>query len=300
MTLREIIRETRAIVSGFNPPAGDRALENLRGVVGRIAEDVLEIYRDHDGSDAIPIVDGFPLAARLMPVKQVLKVQAMFAGAKDLPKCGTVLWLWTDDNSNYCGVYADGPLAGWVTVFNHEEPMLVPVFRSVASFMALQLEDAKKDEEERAVALPDFPREIPVVAPDPVNRERDGALGGQFVELYEGEKDDDLRRLHAFCAIHLTPFDRTDDVFRFFEDDDMWIPEEAVLLLQVRHWKRAVSELERLARDGHPNGDSAAMRLLALMDTREARDAIVRLRRELVGTKLERLEARIREWSPPR
>ena len=70
----------------------------------------------------------------------------------------------------------------------------------------------------------------------------------------------------------------------------MWIPSAAVRLLEVRNWKSAVEQLETLALDGHPNGDSAAIRALARMDTDEARQAITRLRRSLTGQKLKVLE----------
>jgi hypothetical protein len=299
--LREIIREMREVVQGFNPPADAGALAKLEGLAADIPADVVHLYRDHDGLDAIPLANGSMFAARLMPVEQAMKTQIAMNSIADLPKCGSVLWLWTDDNSNYCGVYTDGPLAGWLTVFDHEEPMLVPAFRSVASFMEALLNEAMKEEEDDpAIDVPYVPRELPETSVDCAHYEGDKLLAERFSQLYADEQDGELRRLYAFCAICLTPFQDTEKVLRFLEMDDMWIPEAAVNLLGVRRWERGVPQLERLAREGRMNGDSAAMRHLLRMGTAESQDAIARLHKLLKGQKLQLLEQWSRGSLPPR
>jgi hypothetical protein len=70
----------------------------------------------------------------------------------------------------------------------------------------------------------------------------------------------------------------------------MWIPEAAVKLIDLRRFTGAVPELERLAAEGKPNGDSAAMRCLIRMGTREARGAVQRLSETVVGQKSKMLE----------
>jgi hypothetical protein len=111
-----------------------------------------------------------------------------------------------------------------------------------------------------------------------------------FRQLYGNEPDGDLRRLYAFCSICLTPVESTADVLSFLEDKDMWTPEAAVRLLEVRRYREGVQQLERLAREGGPNGDSAAMRLLVRMNTNQSRLAIANLKRCLDGQKLKSLE----------
>lgn len=97
-----------------------------------------------------------------------------------------------------------------------------------------------------------------------------------FREEYQRTTEIWKRRLCAYSSICLAPFDKTEDVTSFFRDEDMWIPSAAVRLLEVRNWKGAVEQLESLARDGHPNGDFAAILALVRMETDECRLAINR------------------------
>ena len=91
------------------------------------------------------------------------------------------------------------------------------------------------------------------------------------------------------CAICLTPVADTRDVLSFLDDMDMWTPESAIGLLELRHYREGVEQLEKLAMLGTPNGDSAAMRLLVRMGTNQSKQAISRLQRNLKGRKLESL-----------
>src|SRR5579883_713268 len=106
---------------------------------------------------------------------------------------------------------------------------------------------------------------------------------------------EDLRRLYALCAMALTPVADTGDVISFFDDDDMWTPEAAVRLLELRHYKRGIESLERLVREGGPNGDAAAIRHLVRLQTDESVQTLARLRKDLEGNKLQTLEM----WTRP-
>ncbi|HWB08560.1 MAG TPA: hypothetical protein VG826_05025 [Pirellulales bacterium] len=290
MDLLRVISQLRSKFGGFNLPASDEALAELRASVGFVPDDVLSLYRDHDGLRDLPESNGIRLAARLMPIAEVIEIQRAMQGIA-FPTVGEVLWLWTDDNSNYCGIYIDGLLSGWLCVLDHEEPMLTPAFRSVASFVRqLWSETAREDGKHGACDIPRLLREIPQTAADPKNREKDWELSRLFLQRYRGSDDEDLRRLFAFCSICLTPLEDTERAKLFFTDPDTWTPEAAVRLLELRHWRGAVDELETLAREGTPNGDSAAMRLLVRMSTNQSRRAISRLKQTLEGTKLQTLE----------
>src|SRR5439155_16487417 len=141
--LTTLIEEIRAQVDGFNPPATETDLARLHDMVGHLPDDLLLIYRDHDGSVYLPSRDPVRRTARLMPIAEVLRTkQEMAPFAKDLPAEGCVTCFWTDDNSNYCGIYTDGPLSGWLTCLNHDEPMLTPAFRSVVAFLKRLLASA--------------------------------------------------------------------------------------------------------------------------------------------------------------
>lgn len=303
MELQSTISQLRSVFGGFNAPASDEALAEFRASVGSVPDDLLALYRDHDGSRDLPESNGTRLAARLMPIVEVIEIQHAMQGI-DFPKAGNVLWLWTDDNSNYCGIYTDGLLAGWLCVLDHEEPMLTPAFRSTASFLSQLLREAtRQDGKHYTGDIPSLPRETPQTIADPATLEKDRQLSSLFLKQYRGSGGDDLRRLFAFCSICLTPIEDTEKVTLFFADPDIWIPEAAVRLLELRRRRAAVDELETLAREGKPNGDSAAMRLLVRMNTNESRRAITRLKQTLEGSKLHTLEmwSRLRgSLQPPR
>ena len=287
--LCEIIAKIRANFDGFNSSADGDDLVELAKLYGTLPADVSRLYQDHDGSDVVPSRGKRSLVARLMPLSEVGETCSTLSEC-EFPKVGSILWLWTDDNSNYCGVYADGPLRGWICVLNHEEPMLTPAFRATASFLSRLFDDAcRADSRTAACDIPTLSREIPQLLSDPANLESDRQLVALFRQRYKQEPDEDLRRLNAHCAICLTPVEDTRQVLSFLTDADMWTPDAAIRLLEVRQWRDGTEELERLAREGGPNGDSAAMRLLARMDTNQSREAIVRLKSVLQGDKLKAL-----------
>jgi hypothetical protein len=233
----------------------------------------------------------------MLPVDEVIQTHTTMMPYVDaMPKVGPVTWCWTDDNSNYCGILTDGPLSGWLTVFDHEEPMLTPAFRSIGSFMERVLVSVADDDggeqmaQSPALDIPSIAREVPESIPHAGNFDTDKALAASFRRLYVNEQNNDLRRLYAFCSICLTPFENTAEVLPFLADNDMWTPEAAVRLLEVRRFPEGVPELEKLAREGGPNGDSAAMRQLVRVSTDQSRHAIARLKATLKGRKLQSLE----------
>lgn len=268
-------------------PFDEHDILRLRESVGWLPDELLALYRKGEREDE----DSF---VRLMEIEEVLKTNADLATA-GFVQVGPVSWFWTDDNSNYCGVYTDGPLKGWLTRLNHEEPMLTPAYRSVIGFLSRVAEPGDASD------LPYLAAEIPSVMPAPADVEADRLLAAQFRELYFEEQDDDKKRLFAFCSICLTPVENTNDVLAFLESPDMWIPEAAVSLLELRGYAGGIMELEKLAREGRANGDSAAMRQLVRIGTEPAKQAIARLKQALDGQKLRSLEMweRVR-LQPPR
>ena len=303
MSLQSVMQQFRAEVQGLRPAAGEGDLARLRKSCGPLPEQVITLYQDHDGSDQYPAIPRKTLPLRLMPIAEVLKTREQMAPyEKRMAKVGPIAWFWTDDNSNYAGVYLDGLLAGWVCVLDHEEPLLVPSFRYVESFMVHLLADLRGVHgKNRFCDLPSLRREYPKSAPDAAHDDQDWVFSEIFRKQWTDEADAELAQLFAMCGICLTPFEKTSEASVFLDVDDMWIPAAAVRLLAIRRWRGGVEQLERLARDGHPNGDGAAIGLLARMNTNESRNAVTRLRRTLTGQKLQILEMCARgPLRPPR
>jgi hypothetical protein len=252
-------------------PEDESALSRLCESVGWVPEELLALYRNPEDRDLHSTV-------RLMSIEEVLQTNADLVSAGYI-QAGPVSWHWTDDNSNYSGIYTEGPLKGWLTRLNHDEPTLIPAYRSVTSFLAYLA--GSQD----ACGIPSLGFEMPLVEVDAAHTESDRQLAAYFRDRYQEEQGDDLKRHFAFCSICLTPPEHTPDVLVFFGDKDMWTPEAAVRLLELRRFE----------------GDSAAMRQLARLGTGAANDAIARLKQSLEGQKRQSLEMwqRVR-LQPPR
>jgi hypothetical protein len=309
MTVQQLIRRMREMYDGFNSRASDSDLWTLQDAVGLLPDDLLRVYRDHDGAARRPQRGAAILPARLLPIDEAVELQpALNDVLSQAAMIGRIAWLWADDNSNYVGLYTSGPLEGWWVKLAHDEPMLAPAWRSVASFLERLLDSARGTARpgEEAVDVSTIPRDVPAREDDPEHVARDRAIARSLAEMY-GKCDagdveqEDLRRLYACCAMALTPARDVESLNVFLRDDDMWTPETAVRLLDFRDYRGPVEELERLAREGHANGDLAAMRLLARMRTPESDAAIERMERALTGRKRQQLDIwlRNRDGLPP-
>ena len=292
MAIDDLLRRMRDTFGPFNDPAGEADLRSLQKALGPLPEDVLRLYRDHDGSNAAPPPGEAWLPARLLPVREAIETNAELTAAfADEPRAGEIAWLWTDDNSNYVGVYTSGELKGWLTKVDHEEPLLTPAYRSVAGFLRRFIEAAPgvADESEEAVDVVMVPREVPVLEDDPAHVESDRRLARLFRERHAAEGDETLRRFYAECAICLTPAGDTASLLPFLSEDDMWVPESAIRLLELRRYVAGIEHVERVARGGKMNGYMAAIRMLVRLRTPEAESALRRLEATLSGRQLQTL-----------
>jgi hypothetical protein len=288
----DIIKRLRRELNGLNEPATEQALARLHGVLDeRPNAEVIALYEDHDGSGRLPKRKGWSVPARLMPIAEALGVNHSLDAALEGQTPGEILWLWTDDNSNYAGVFIEGLLEGFVTVFDHDEPVVAPRFFSVSSFL-----EALLAEDEEALDLPSLRCELPVVSDEGAERERLGALATELLARWrrapsseEEPGDEDRRRGWGLAALSLLPMADTHLAVELLRDPDMWTPESAARLLGSRGYVAAIPELERLAVEGAPNGDSAAMQALAVFDTAAARQALDRVARTASPQKLSML-----------
>lgn len=292
MSISELIGAMRETFGPLGTPATDSDLERLQDALGPLPEGVLALYCDHDGWQCPRSANGRFLPARLFPVAEAIDVNRelsqVFSAA---PAPGSITWLWTDDNSNYVGVCTDGDLRGWLVKLNHDEPQLTPAYRSVTSFLHLLIESvvgaASEDDAPCDVVL--IPRELPAKSDDPRYVEGDRQLADLFRRRFAAERDAEMRRLFGMSAICLTPVVDTALVLPMLAENDMWVPEAAVRLLEMRKFRGGIYELERLAREGLHNGAAAAMRHLVKLGTPDAREAVARMEQSLTGEKLKQL-----------
>jgi hypothetical protein len=279
-SLVDMLDMLRAGFDGFNEPASERELSKLQEIAGPMPEEVLTIYRRYNGTPAPLAPPGWRwLSIRLMPIMEALGVCMAIDEGLDypIPKLGSVIWLWTDDNSNYCGLYLDGPAAGWVTRLDHENQMLTPAFRSLTDFYRALLAAIVNDVDE-IHDVNDVPANVPEVRRGSKYLSQDRQLAATFRNLYRAEQNEDQRRLYAFSSMCLTPVEDTQEMLHFLDDPDPYTAGAAVTILEIRRFPGAIDAVERLALT---RGDRSALRWLVLLDSKEARQAVARLRQTL-------------------
>jgi hypothetical protein len=185
---------------------------------------------------------------------------------------------WTDDQSNYAALYVVGPLAGRVCVLDHDGPDPTPAYRSVASFLhALAAAGIRGFSSDRT-PFSDYPALGPVGAAD--SRE-DAEATWALWPLLEAAVRDSEREQYAYAIIVLTPYEQTNALLPFTEDEDFYIVEKACDVLGLRRWEPAVNRLAEVALRGISNGRVAAIRALGRIGTGEALGELVRVHEAL-------------------
>jgi hypothetical protein len=278
----ELILRFRTLDMCFNPPLSPQASEALeRSLACKLSADVIALYRDHDGSrvDAPGI---WPL--HLMSAAEAIEFHRATGNS------ATWAWtdvraLWTDHQSNYAGVYVQGPLEGRVCILDHEEPDLSPVYRSIPSFLESLLESAAGDADWQAMPT-DYPvdRGISIVGEKPAtaaDRDMDWVTAQSLVPQYRGARNEDEKRYLAYSIMALTPPDRVDTLLEFLEDDDMWTQERACWIFGRRKYQPAVGRLAVMALRGQHNGQIKAILVLGRIGSPECKDHLTSLAREL-------------------
>jgi hypothetical protein len=263
---------------GLSAPASPASVERLVRAFPDAPEDLLALYRDHDGARRAPRRARGALVGRLLPIDEALEVNAIFEETfESEPLPGRVFWGWTDDNGNHAAVFLDGPFKGWVTVLGHDRPEYTPAFRSVRSFLERLLREPD------AVDLPGLRRDVPTLWPRAATDGLERELAFDALERCRTAPDDGWRRTWAESFLTLLPASDTQLVAEMLRNPDLCGVEKAIALVELRGYQGCTAELEWLAISGPPNAQAAALRALVRMRSQESAAALQRLERALTG-----------------
>jgi hypothetical protein len=247
----------------------------MAGVLGfRLLDDLRTLYQDHGGIHSCRV-----LPMRFLSPSEVADIMRAFRrnfpGLLD-PCAGL---FWTDDNSNYAGVFLDAPLYGRVFFLNHDEPDDTPRFRSVESFCQSMLAAAQQDQSWVDMTT-DYPR---LTDPADVEGDEDRALAIAYLrDMATLRWEDDAYSIFAYRALNLLPPRDLELVLPLFDSADFWVKERACVTVGLWRCAKAVPGLLRVARTTtHPNGRTAAVRALQRIGTPEAKEALKMLQAEL-------------------
>ncbi len=185
-----------------------------------------------------------------------------------------ILLLWTDDNSNYAGVFFQGDLAPRVAIIDHEETEDTPRFFSVESFEAARNAGIDQDQPWYEF-LPDYP----VTSAEYPMHDTDRELALKYLADYR-RRPDKARHL-AFYALNLLPPGDTPIVCEFLWSDDMWVQERVCAIIGHRRYAPATQDLHEMALRGSHNGRIAAILALKKIRSPDARECLASLKRDL-------------------
>ena len=256
----------------MNSGLSDEIIEEVQQVLGCILpEPLLELYQTLDGttesSDWVEM--------RLMSLNEVVNFHQVVQDEEEewggFAAKGVRVF-WSDDNSNFTGLYVAGRLKEKLCFIDHEEVDLSPVFASVQSFRHAMKAASPKD-----LRWSEVRRDYPVgPSVDPQTSLQDWEISQAFRPLYEASQGRD-RVYYAWCMMALTPYEQTASLLAFTYDNDMYIQERACEILGLRQYEAAIERLAEVARNGMQNGRIASIVALGKISSDAARSHLLQL-----------------------
>jgi hypothetical protein len=183
------------------PGLDDAALTALEvGLGATLPEPVRALYRacggiaDEDWNVALPM-------RPMRPVEVLDDDETLRESADVYGPSPDARYLFTDDGSNWAGVYVVGPLTGMVTILDHDAPSVAPRFRDLPSFLE-KLSDAGL----RELDWPDMASDYPLGARADAALVAEAApLAQSYLDQYRTATDPASALTAARVALHLLP-----------------------------------------------------------------------------------------------
>ena len=168
--------------------------------------------------------------------------------SEDLPSL-----TWTDDNSNFAGVFQGGPLEGWVFFLDHEELRPLPRYRDAQLFRKALFESQAQDFHE-------LPTEYP--------KQDASATDSEDLDLARYYRKRWFQKgpgatAAALRSLILLPVKASAEALEFLDTENMWVQEAAVQVLAQRRQTSSASLLSRVVLEGTHNGRLAALAALS-------------------------------------
>jgi len=187
---------------------------------------------------------------RLLSIEEVTE---MYLYLNEDVNISEVLPLWTDDSSNYVGVYMFGPQTGKVCFINHEEIDLSPVYPNVHTFIKILLENSESDWYELPTQYP-----LSKEHTDELQVKQDVQAIKELKNLLKNpELDEDKRTQYLFSIMAITPYTQLDEIIPLLEDSNMWVQERAAEILGFHRYLPAKEKLNWVKEHGQYNGKMA-------------------------------------------
>ncbi|AUO05213.1 SMI1/KNR4 family protein [Paenibacillus sp. lzh-N1] len=176
-----------------------------------------------------------------------------------------IIPLWTDDHSNYVGLYVEGPLAYKLCYINHEETDLSPIYRSAASLIAELEQNPELDWEQ---LHKDYPSDEDI-STEQLAEDIRCMHELQAILEKDSSMEDDVRCQLLYSLMAITPVSEVDSLLSYVDDEDMYVQERACILLGYHGYEPATEILKEVVKHGSPNGKLAACKALSMIRAKQ-------------------------------
>lgn len=290
------MREELTFEENFNPPATPQEINSAESELAvKFPQEIRSIYTEYNG---IPEYTCEHLPFHLMPLSEVVTLNRIFRNethSSELVKKYGLICLWGDDQSNYAGIYLDGPFKGKTCFVDHEAYYVgdvSPLFRNEQSFTNRVIELAKRNrlvsqfeegalkESELKTAVRKFPysyyeyrsdaswHAMPVDYPARQNSlfDQEDRESFERISLALNQRDFSIegeRKFLIYALARLTPYAAANTLLPLLEENDMYIPSHVCNTLWLRRYAAAIPYIATLALNCHQNCRQSAERTLA-------------------------------------
>jgi len=273
--VQRLIERFLALGLPVEPALSDQRVQRLaQQLAAEIPAPVQELYRAFGG---LPSPSDFPM--RLMPPDEVVEIANVLADqAEWLHPATQARYFWTDDNSNYAGVFVEGPLVGKVCYLDHDEPDEVARFRTVQRFFegCLRIREGQDEARDWYELATDYPAR----SLSPEEERSDGALADEMRRRLDGADGEEYARI-ALHVVQLTPPSRTAELMELLHSQSPWVQERACQMMGLRDHAPAIEVLEAIVRaDKANNPVIASIYALGRMSDPRAREVLVALEKD--------------------
>lgn len=192
---------------------------------------------------------------------------------------GKVAFLWTDDESNFAGVYVDGVIPERIVILDHEGSLdTSPLYRSAISFA-----DALKSQRTTLTGWWRIPVDFPNSGDEAVRpagqaqSATDLDAVNHLLSLLDGDLTADSKRAISYAALSLVPPDQSGMLAAWVYHRDTFIASKACRMMGCKRNLAALNDLAQLAETRTSVIRTDAIQGIGLLGTPDARRVLLKM-----------------------
>jgi hypothetical protein len=199
--VRTYVEYLSLLGSRTEPGLDADSIERLERALGtRFPDEVRELYRICGGLHDKRWT-GVPPMRLMRPGEVIETAEILRDSAEVYSPSPQARYLFTDDGSNWVGVFVRGPLKGKLTILDHDAPEVWPRFSGLSSFIDKLVEAGRRDDD-----WPDIDTDYPLRPDSDAALIADaGPLAHRYLDRYRTATIVEKAVRAATTALHLLP-----------------------------------------------------------------------------------------------